>query len=128
MSEIITRKGKSASKKNTEKSQNLPHAIIIDKKQGYIYLSSLLWYIERKVPAEKRDEVARLIKDNLSRIDGEELMQTIADTYIEQGMQQGMQQRNLEIAKMMLQFGDSSEKISKMTGLSLKQIKSLENK
>ena len=44
---------------------------------------------------------------------------------IAQGIQQGSQQKAIETAKNMLTFGDSIEKISQVTGLSIDFIKTL---
>ena len=44
---------------------------------------------------------------------------------ISQGIQQGAQQAKIETAKNMLTFGDSIEKISQVTGLSIDFIKTL---
>merc|ERR1712062_297832 len=53
---------------------------------GYFYISNLLWYIDGKLSEEKRDELSGLIIEHLPKDDGEELMRTIADTYIEEGI------------------------------------------
>ena len=39
----------------------LPNAVIIDKEYGYFYISNLLWYIDRKLPEDKRNELSSLI-------------------------------------------------------------------
>ena len=44
---------------------------------------------------------------------------------IQQGVSQGEHQAKIETAKNMLLYGDSVEKISKVTGLSLETIQSL---
>ena len=44
---------------------------------------------------------------------------------IQQGISQGAQQKTIETAKNMLTFGDSIEKISQVTGLSIDFIKTL---
>jgi predicted transposase/invertase (TIGR01784 family) len=41
------------------------------------------------------------------------------------GLSQGMQQAKLETAKTLLAFGDSIEKVSKVTGLSVEEIEKL---
>ena len=43
----------------------------------------------------------------------------------EDGMEQGSHQKAIETAKNMLTFGDSIEKISKVTGLSIDEVKNL---
>ena len=44
---------------------------------------------------------------------------------VEKGISQGIQQKAIETAKNMLSFGDSIEKISQVTGLSIDFIKTL---
>ena len=44
---------------------------------------------------------------------------------VEKGISQGSQQKAIETAKNMLTFGDSIEKISQVTGLSIDFIKTL---
>ena len=44
---------------------------------------------------------------------------------VEKGFSQGAQQKAIETAKNMLTFGDSIEKISQVTGLSIDFIKTL---
>jgi predicted transposase/invertase (TIGR01784 family) len=43
----------------------------------------------------------------------------------EEGIRQGTQQAKLETAKTLLAFGDSIEKVSKVTGLSVEEIEKL---
>ena len=54
-----------------------------------------------------------------------ETIMNAAQRLIQQGMQQGIQQEKLEIAKQMLQDGESMEKIQKWTGLSETNINAL---
>jgi len=49
-----------------------------------------LWYIDRKLPEDKRDELSSLIIEHLPKSDGEEIMRTVADSYIDQGIQIGI--------------------------------------
>ena len=94
--------------------EKFPEAVRIDNEHGYFYISNLLWYIDRKLPAEKREELNGLMIEHLKN-DGEDLMRTIADSYIDEGVNKGIAQgiaigeargvekRNIEIAERMLQ-------------------------
>jgi hypothetical protein len=66
------------------------HAVIIDKEHGYFYISNLLWYVDGKLSVEKRDELSSLIIEHLPKDDGEKLMRTIADSYIDEGVSKGI--------------------------------------
>ena len=70
--------------------KNCQPAILIDKNQDYIYTKMILWYFDSKIPADKKQEVRKIILDNLpSEKDGENIMKSIADTYIEEGEARG---------------------------------------
>ncbi|ACP54023.1 Transposase and inactivated derivative (plasmid) [Rickettsia africae ESF-5] len=67
-------------------------SIEIDKENGYIYIKWLLWYSDAKVSEDKQVELASIIAKHLKKEDQEELMRTIADKYIDEGVQKGMVQ------------------------------------
>ena len=46
---------------------------------------------------------------------------------LNKGITQGVEQSRIETAKKMLEFGDTKEKISTITGLSLEQVEQLAN-
>ncbi len=112
-------------------------SIEIDKKNGYIYIKWLLWYSDAKVDEEKQVELAKIIASYLKKEDQEELMRTIADKYIDEGIAQGMQigrnegmqigeaKGKYEVAKNMLNAGSDTAFISKVTGLSISEINNL---
>ena len=128
--------------------EKLPDAVIMDKEHGYFYISNLLWYIDGKLSEEKRDELSGLIIEHLPKDDGEELMRTIADTYIEEGVAKGIaigknegiaigeargeargvEKRNIEIARRMLQENTDIKFIASVTGLSTDDILKIQNK
>ena len=116
--------------------EKLPDAVIMDKEHGYFYISNLLWYIDGKLSEEKRDELSGLIIEHLPKDDGEELMRTIADTYIEEGINKaiaigearGVEKRNIEIARRMLRENTDIKFISSVTGLSTDDILKIQNK
>ncbi|MCC8419343.1 MAG: Rpn family recombination-promoting nuclease/putative transposase [Rickettsia endosymbiont of Glossina mortisans submortisans] len=116
-------------------------SIEIDKENGYIYIKWLLWYSDAKVSEDKQVELAKIIASYLKKEDQEGLMRTIADKYIDEGMQKGMIQgmqigeakgmqigRNegkYEVAKNMLNAGSDIAFISKVTGLSISELNRL---
>jgi predicted transposase YdaD len=67
-------------------------SIEIDKENGYIYIKWLLWYSDAKVSEDKQVELAKIISSYLKKEDQEGLMRTIADKYIDEGVQKGMVQ------------------------------------
>jgi predicted transposase/invertase (TIGR01784 family) len=108
-------------------------SIEIDKQNGYIYIKWLLWYSDAKVSEDKQVELAKIIASYLKKEDQEGLMRTIADKYIDEGMQKGMVQgmqigeakRTIEVAKNMLNAGSDISFISKVTGLSISELNRL---
>lgn len=112
-------------------------AIIIDKEQNYILTKLILYYTDAKVPEEKKQLLEQLIVDNLPKEEADNIMRTIADSYIEEGFNKGMIQgiekgieegaskKAEEIAKAMLLDGAAVEKISRITGLSINEIQKL---
>jgi predicted transposase/invertase (TIGR01784 family) len=112
-------------------------SIEIDKENGYIYIKWLLWYSDAKVSEDKQVELAKIIASYLKKEDQEGLMRTIADKYIDEGVQQGMQigeakgmqigeaKRTIEVAKNMLANNYSIPEVSRITGLSIAEINDL---
>ena len=113
-------------------------SIEIDKENGYIYIKWLLWYSDAKVSEDKQVELAKIIASYLKKEEQEGLMRTIADKYIDEGMQKGMVQgmqigrsegmqigeakRTMEVAKNMLANNYSIPEVSRITGLSIAEI------
>ena len=128
--------------------KTLPDAVILDREHGYFYISNLLWYVDSRLSEEKRDELSNVIMEHLPKEDGVKLMRTIADGYIEEGVNKGIaqgitigeargiekgridgiNQRNIEIARRMLQEKTDIKFISSVTGLSTDEILDLKNK
>ncbi len=110
------------------------HMISLDKESGYIYIKKFLWYTDAKVDAKVHGELNQLILNHLPGGDGEEIMKTIADKYIEQGLEQGIiqglekgveqgQQIALEkTALNMLKQNCNIELIATVTGLNKDEI------
>lgn len=104
-------------------------AIIIDKEQNYVLTKLILWYTDSKVPEEKRQLLEQIIIDNLPKEEANNIMRTIADSYIEEGFNkgilQGTEKGKAELIKMMLNQGNPVDKIAKITGLSVSDIQKL---
>jgi predicted transposase/invertase (TIGR01784 family) len=107
--------------------------IVIDKEQNYILIRLILWYSDSKVPEKSKHLLEQLIVDNLPKQEVNNIMRTIADSYIEegfnkgiiQGMEKGKAEGKGELIKMMLNQGNSIDTIAKITGLSFADIKAL---
>lgn len=112
-------------------------AIVIDKEQNYILTRLILWYSDSKVPEKSKHLLEQLIVDNLPKDEANNIMRTIADSYIEegfnkgiiQGMEKGIEQgknkKAIEIAKNLLSQKIDIKTISTATGLSFADIKAL---
>ena len=108
-------------------------AIIIDKEQNYVLTKLILWYSDSKVPEEKKQLLEQIIVDNLPKEEANNIMLTIADSYIEegfnkgilQGTEKGIEKGKVELIKMMLNQGNPVDKIAKITGLSVSDIQKL---
>ena len=131
-------------------------SILIDKEQGYIYIKKLLWYTSSKVATEKTDELNKLILSHLPDDEGENIMRTIADNYIDEGLEKGMvlgiekgkaegiaegeaqgiakgkaegiAERNIEIARRMIKENVDMNFISSVTDLSADELLKLKNR
>ena len=130
-------------------------AILIDKGQDYIHTKLILWYTDSKVPEEKKQLLEQLIVDNLPKEDREDIMRTVADSYIDEGINKGIaigknegiaigknegiaigknegiaigEARVAEkIAKNLLLKNTSLDTISSATGLSVDQLQKLKS-
>ena len=124
--------------------KNCNKAILIDAGMDYVYTKLMVWYNDCKIPLEKKREFEQLIIDHLPKEKGLELMKTIADSYIEEGINKGItigeargvekgiidgiNQRNFDIARRMLQEKTDIKFISSVTGLSTDDILKIQNK
>jgi arsenate reductase-like glutaredoxin family protein len=78
------------------------------------------------LPAEQKQELEKIITETLEQ--GEEFMRTIADTYREEGLAQGLSQGLEQVAVEMLKTNYSIQNISTITKLSTDQILTLKTK
>ena len=101
-------------------------------KKDFSYVIDVLQYILYKGESDNPEEVVSLIKESLSKNQGEDTM-TLAEQLIQKGMekgrtsgiQEGMEKGKLEIAKRMLEIGQKPDLIASVTGLSLSEINRL---
>lgn len=112
-------------------------ALAIDKQQNYILTRLILWYTDTKVPEEQKQALEKLVTDNLPREDRDNIMKTIADSYVEEGFNKGMLQglekgiekgkteEKIAIAKNLLSQNMSADSISNITGLSCQEVENL---
>lgn len=64
-------------------------AILIDKKNEYIHLRSVLWYAHPRIEDNKLNKIAEVISNNLHEEEGESNMRSIADKFYEEGYIKG---------------------------------------
>ncbi len=110
-------------------------ALIIDKGKDYVHTKLILWYSDSKIPAENKQLLEQLIVDNLPKEDTGHIMKTIADTYIEEGLNkgiaigksEGIALGKIKIARRMLRENTDVKFISSVTGLSIADISKLLN-
>jgi predicted transposase/invertase (TIGR01784 family) len=91
------------------------------KSKATEYLEVMLRYLATSVDSQNVDE----LKTNINKVikTGEEIMPTIAEKWV----QEGIQKNKLEVAKKMLQKGLSNADIRDITGLSIKKIEEIRN-
>lgn len=107
--------------------KSFKEAILIDKDRGYIYIKHLLWYSDTKVPEDKQQELNDLIMTNLNQKDGETIMRTIAQKYIEEGREEGGYNKAVVMARKMLDKQKTVEEIAEFTELTKAQIEHLKS-
>ena len=123
-------------------------ALILDKGKDYVHTKLILWYTDSKVSAKNKQLLEQLIVENLPKEDTDKIMRTIADTYIEEGINKGIAigknegiaigeargitkgatNKVIEIARRMLQEKTDIKFISSVTGISIDEILKLRNK
>ena len=107
------------------------------EKEKNVAISAFLRYISKRIPTdsftEKLDSLVEKSKDN-QKLRSEYLAMNLHDRDIkkqaykdglEEGISQGALQTKLETARNMLAYGDSIEKIAKITNIPLETVKEL---
>ena len=101
-----------------------PDAVMIDRKNDYVYIRKLLWYSDARLRVENEEDLKRVLESNLDKNEGSKVMKTIADKY----MEKGVEKERFVIAQNLLQSNVDYDTISKATGLSTDQINEIKNK
>ena len=70
--------------------KNCHKAILLDQEQDYVYTKLMIWYNDCKIPLNKKQEFEQLVLDHLPKEKGAEIMKTIADSYIDEGVSKGI--------------------------------------
>lgn len=115
--------------------------IFIDKQNEYFYIKHFLWYTNAKVSEEQQQELNLLLAKHLSTTEQEQIMRTIAQKYIDEGISKGFSQgisqgvskgisqgfsQGIEkTAINMLKQGFEVRIIAQITGLSIQDIQKL---
>ena len=59
------------------------------RKKDYVHTKLIFWYTNSKIPEKNKQLLEQLIVDNLPKQDKEGTMRSIADSYIDQGINIG---------------------------------------
>ena len=109
-----------------------PDAVLLDRKQDYVYIKKLLWYCVDKVEAGKEGErLGMVLKDNLNKDgknEGSEVMKSLADKWREEGIERGIEKERFVIVQNLLQSNVDYDTISKATNMTTDQINEIKNK
>lgn len=111
-------------------------ALIIDKGKDYVHTKLIFWYTNSKIPEKNKQLLEQLIVDNLPKQDTEGIMRSIADSYIDQGINIGKNEGIAigeaigveKTALNMLKQKVDIKFIASVTGLSQEKINKLQNK
>ena len=116
------------------------NVINLDKASGYIHMKLGVCYISSKLPLDERDEFEKIIRGSLPTNDGDNVMQSVLDSYVAEGIHIGKQEgkaegkaegkveNSIEVARNLLKAGVEIETISNATGLSLDEIRKLQTR
>lgn len=122
---------------------NFQPDIVVDKARGYIYIRSLLWYTDAKLAEGKQLELERILGKYLPTEEKDNIMRTIAEKYIDEGIEVGVSkgiqigeargkargkaEGKAEIAKKLLLKKYSASDILEITGLSIADIQKFQS-
>ncbi|MGV2432566.1 MAG UNVERIFIED_CONTAM: Rpn family recombination-promoting nuclease/putative transposase [Rickettsiaceae bacterium] len=99
--------------------------IVLDQERGYIYIKKLIWYTDAKLDEKDYGTFNQLILEHLPKNDGEQIMSTVAENYIQKGRAEGeargkaegIVEGKMEIARTMLSMKKPIAEIQTITGL-----------
>lgn len=100
-----------------------------EKRTGLEYIRTILYYLSKATDRVKREDLRQALLSQGSQ--GERVMNTIAQEFIQQGIKQGIEQGRLEekrhIARQLLKLHDALT-VSELTGLPLDEVKALQDR
>ena len=104
---------------------------------GYDYIEMMLYFTLPFIDKNDKMALGKLLTTKISKDKGEEIMASLAEAWKEEGIEIGIQdgikigeargkaEGKAELIRMMLKSGNSIETISKMTSLSIAEIRNL---
>lgn len=98
--------------------------ISVMRQGGEDYMMSTLRYISATQSPGQKQVFANLLKRNLAAEEDNPMM-TMAESWINEGMQKGMQQGVQKVAKNMLDKGMPAQQVADLTGLPMQQVRQL---
>ncbi|PCJ29277.1 MAG: transposase [Rickettsiales bacterium] len=106
-------------------------ALSLDKKEDYLLLRMVIEYTNPKVPVEKRKRLEKVIKNHLSKKEGEIAVKTIKDSYKEEGRVEGRvegaEHKSLQIATNLLNQSLDKSFVASVTGLPISEVTQLQS-
>ena len=116
------------------------NVINLDKASGYIHMKLGVCYISSKLPLDERDEFEKIIRGSLPTNDGDNVMQSVLDSYVaegkargitigkQEGKVEGKAENSIEVARAMLSRNKPLDEIEEFSGLSLDEIHKLQTR
>jgi predicted transposase/invertase (TIGR01784 family) len=92
---------------------------------GIDYIELILSYTLNKIKENDKIEIERMLKSHLNPELGEKLMNSLAHSWEQQGIEKGRKKEKIIIAKKMLSIKEPINKIINFTGLKKEEIEKL---
>ena len=116
--------------------ESFEDVILIDKKNGYIYIKQFLWYTDAKVSEEDQQELSQILTEHLKEKEGVDTMRTIAQKYYDEGIEEGIEKGREEGVEKgvektvinMLREKFDIKLIAQITGFTIDRITNLKTK
>ena len=94
--------------------------------KNFDYIQLFLRYISSRVDKKERTKLFHYLHNNIGE-KGDKLMTTLAQHWIEEGMEKGAINNSILVAKKSLEIGLDFKTISRITGLDEEQIRKLQD-
>ena len=94
-----------------------------DKSRATEYLEVLLRYLVASVDSKKTEVLKKEIEKTINA--GESIMPTIAEKWVQEGIEKGIEKGKIEAAEKMISRGMSNADVRDITGLSVKRIEEI---